>query len=92
MWILLFLFTLIGPRFATIMWWLFNPFRFNSAFSTVIFPLLGIFFLPWTTLMYVGVFPGGLSFWNWLFLGLAFVADLGSYGSGAYKYKQKPTV
>lgn len=87
MFILAFLFALIGPRFATIMWWLINPARFSVAFSTFLFPLLGLLFLPWTTLMYVAVFPGGISLFNMFFLILAFMADLGSYASSAYKYR-----
>lgn len=32
--------------------------------------------------MYVIVAPGGLSFWNWLFLILAFIVDIASYSGG----------
>ncbi len=44
---------LIGPRAAIFVWWLINPLRFSFAFNTVILPILGIIFLPWTTLMYL---------------------------------------
>jgi hypothetical protein len=44
---------LLGPRFATLIWWLINPVRFSAAFSSFIWPVLGIIFLPWTTLMYL---------------------------------------
>ena len=32
--------------------------------------------------MYVIVFPGGLSVVNWIFLGLAFAIDMGTYFGG----------
>lgn len=80
----------LGPRVATAFWWLFQPARFDLTFSSFIVPLLGIIFIPWTTLMYVIVAPGGLSFWNWLFLGLALVLDIASYGgSGKYCKNKK---
>lgn len=92
MFLLLFLFILIGPRFATVMWWLFQPERFNLAFTNFLVPILGIIFLPWTTLMYMLVFPGGLSGFDILFLILAFLGDMASYFGGAkYRPTQQPT-
>jgi len=73
-----------APRLAFLLWWLFLPARINLAFDTWIWPLLGVIFLPWTALMYVFVYPGGLSVINWIFLGLALAIDIGSYGGGAY--------
>jgi hypothetical protein len=67
-----------------LIWWLINPLRFNAAFSTFIWPLLGIIFLPWTTLMYLVVFPAGIIGFDWLWLGLAVVADIGMYVGGGY--------
>ncbi len=32
--------------------------------------------------MWVIVYPGGISFVNWLFLGLAFAIDMGTYFGG----------
>jgi hypothetical protein len=75
---------LLGPRFAALIWWLINPLRFNAAFSTWIWPLLGIIFLPWTTLMYLLVFPGGVIGFDWLWLALAVVADISMYAGGGY--------
>lgn len=71
-----------APRLAFLLWWLFQPVRINATFETWILPLVGVIFLPWTTLMYVIVFPGGLSVINWVFLGLALAADLGTYFGG----------
>ena len=74
---------LLGPRIAALVWWLFWPLRWNAAFSSIIWPILGIIFVPWTTLMYVIIFPVA-GFWDWLFLILAIIADVASYGGGGY--------
>ena len=75
---------LLGPRVGILLWWVFQPIRFSAAFNTIIWPILGIIFLPWTTLMYVGLFPGGIIGFDWVWIGLAFMADIASYGGGAY--------
>ena len=73
----------LGPRFGGILWWLIQPVRWDAAFSSVLWPILGIIFLPWTTLMYVAVAPGGVNgLWEWLFLILAVVIDIGAYTGG----------
>jgi hypothetical protein len=79
---------LLGPRFAALIWWLINPFRFSAAFSNFIWPVLGIIFLPWTTLMYVIVYGiNGIVGFDWIWLGIAFLADIASYGGGAARRK-----
>jgi hypothetical protein len=80
---------LIGPRFASVIWWLLQPARFSLAFPNVFLGVLGVIFVPWTTLMYVIVFPGGLNLFDWIFLGLAFFADLSSYGGSAWGGKKQ---
>jgi len=77
---------LLGPRFATLIWWLIKPLRFSAAFSSFIWPVLGIIFLPWTTLMYLIVWSPvtGVYGLDWLWLVLAVLADLGTYAGGGY--------
>ena len=75
---------LLGPRAAILVWWLLNPVRWQLAFDTFIWPLLGFIFLPWTTLMYVLVVPGGLVFFDWILLALAVLADIAMYAGGGY--------
>ena len=72
-----------GPRLAFLIYWLIpiGRLRIAATFNTFIWPLLGLIFLPWTTLMYVIVFPV-VSF-DWLWLGLALLADISSYAAGA---------
>ena len=61
---------LVGPRAAILVWWLFDQIRWAAAFDTFIWPLLGFLFLPWTTLVYVLVFPGGIDGFDWLWLAI----------------------
>jgi hypothetical protein len=75
---------LLGPRFAILIWWLIRPVYYNLVFNTWIWPLLGVIFLPWTTLMYLIVGGGPLIGFDWVWMVLALLADLGSYGGGAY--------
>ena len=75
---------LVGPRLGIVVWGLAQPARWELAFSTFVWPLLGFVFLPWTTLMYVAVAPGGVTGIDWLGIVVAVLADLASYTGGAY--------
>jgi hypothetical protein len=75
---------LLGPRFGVLIWWLIRPVYVNAIFNTWIWPFLGLIFLPWTTLMYLVVGGGGIIGFDWVWLGLAFLADIASYSGGAY--------
>jgi hypothetical protein len=80
----------LGPRAAGIIWWLVQPVRWfgstgASAFNSIIWPILGIIFLPWTTLMYVILAPGGITgILEWGLLILMVVFDIGAYAGGGY--------
>lgn len=81
---------LLGPRVFGVFWWIFQPVRWQAAFTNLfggglwwLWPMLGIIFLPWTTLMYVIVAPGGVGGWDWLWIGIMLVFDIASYGGGA---------
>lgn len=75
---------LLGARFADIVWWIAQPNRWDAAFSSVLWPILGIIFAPWTTLMYVVVAPGGVNGIDWLFIILAIIVDVGFWTGGAW--------
>lgn len=65
-------------RLALLVVWLATP-LVNRAFSGGwILPLLGIIFLPITTLTYVLVFyiTGSVTGWGWLWVALALMIDL----------------
>jgi hypothetical protein len=72
------------PRIALVCLWIFTN-DVDRAYDSFIVPLLGLFFLPLTTLIYALVWaPGvGAEGIDWVWVTLAFVLDLSAYGSGA---------
>jgi hypothetical protein len=78
------------PRLADIFIWIARPNYFTNAFGgSWLWPLLGIIFLPFTTLMYILLWsPTGLTGWDWLWIVLAVVLDLGHYGYTGYTNRQ----
>ncbi len=79
----------LGPRAGILVWWLLQPARWNAAFQGFLMPLLGFIFVPWTTIMYVLVFPGGITGFDWVWLGLGLLADI-AWWSGAAARKRVP--
>jgi hypothetical protein len=73
-----------APRLAFIIWWLVQPARIAATFNqSFIVPVLGVLFVPWTTVMYTLVYhPGGLSIFEWILVGIALLIDIGSYTGG----------
>jgi hypothetical protein len=84
---LLALLALISPRLVLFLLWLFSS-VLSHAFSSWILPLLGFFLLPWTTLAYAAFWSWGpghhVTGFEWFFVVLAFLIDLGSYGGGRF--------
>ncbi|GMQ84695.1 MAG: hypothetical protein BMS9Abin07_0259 [Acidimicrobiia bacterium] len=76
--------TIIGPRAAILVWWLINIDRWNAAFSNLIWPVVGFFLAPWTTLTWVAVASGGVGGLDWVILGLGILGDIASYSGSAY--------
>ncbi len=77
------LFAIIGafaPRLAFILLWIFTP-LVNQAFNSVVLPILGLIFLPFTTLFYVLVLHslGQSNLWGWLLILIGFLLDLRNY-------------
>jgi hypothetical protein len=75
-----------SPRAALILMWIFTPWV-DRATSGFFWPLLGLVFLPITTLLYVILWNTGgygVDGWEWILVGLAVFADLVSYGGGMY--------
>ncbi len=92
----------LAARVALVLWWLADPQRFNLAFKDWVLPgiaaipawlwaVLGGIFLPWTTLAYLLVFPGGIVGYEWIVLGLALLIDLTSHG-GNYHHRRRVLV
>ena len=72
-----------GPRIALIIYWLFpgGRIRVVKAFDSWLLPILGVIFLPWTTIVYLWLFPLAGPF-EWFVIIFAFLVDLGSYAGG----------
>lgn len=76
---------LVGPRAGILIWWLADQSRWERAFDNFAWAFFGFLFLPWTTLMFVLVAPGGtITGFDWVWLGLSLIGDLASYGGGRY--------
>jgi hypothetical protein len=79
----------LGPRAAILIWWLVDQLRWNAAFDTFLWPFLGFLFLPWTTLMWVVVFPGGVEGFDYVWLGFAVALDLFAWFGGGYTNRER---
>jgi len=80
------------PRFGTLFIWLARPVYFNAAFGGSWFwPILGVIFLPFTTLMYVLLWTPGLGLigFDWFWLVLAVLLDLGHMGGVGYANRDR---
>ena len=74
-----------GPRLAILVWWLINPVYVRLGVNdSWILAILALIFLPWTALMYLIVYPGGVVGFDWVWIGLALVADIASYAGGGW--------
>jgi hypothetical protein len=80
---LLTILVLLGARAVDIVWWIAQPARWDLAFSSWVWPVLGIIFLPWTTLFYVIVAPGGVNGIDWLWVAIGLVIDVVFWSGGA---------
>jgi hypothetical protein len=75
---------LLGPRVANVVWWILQPGRWDAAFSTWLWPVLGILFAPWTTMMYVIVAPAGVVGFDWFWVVLGVLADIAFWTGGVW--------
>ena len=86
-------------RIAIVIWWLVNSASRNLPFKTWVLPggiglpawlwtAIGFIFLPWTTLAYLLLFPGGILGYEWILLLIAFLVDLGCHG-GTYYHRDR---
>ncbi len=91
------IFLVLASRIAIVVWWLTDPQRFADAVKALQLPggltlpvwawtLLGFLFLPWTTLAYLYVFPGGIVGAEWIVLIIALFFDLSGHG-GSYRHR-----
>jgi hypothetical protein len=78
---------LIGPRVALVFTWIFSG-MIGRAIDSFWVAILGFLLLPWTMLAYVVFYDVGagreVRGLEWFIVGIAFVADIGSYVGGRY--------
>ena len=72
------------PRVGLLIVWIFTN-EVDQAYETFILPLLGLIFLPLTTLVYALFYTpiGGVDGIEWFWVALAFLLDIGALGAGA---------
>ncbi len=80
---------LVGPRAAILVWWLIDTSRWEAAFNNFWWAFAGFIFAPWTTLMWAAVAQGGVTGFDWFWLGLGIVADISSWTSGAWSGRNR---
>jgi hypothetical protein len=91
-----------APRLALFVWWLFDPTRVTGAFDWTlggsgwvipvwVWPLLGFLFLPWLTVAYVFVAPGGVVGLDWVILLIGLALDIGVFGGGR-EYRRRRAI
>jgi hypothetical protein len=86
------MFSGLFPRLALLFLWIARPALVGAAFNTFLLPLLGIIFLPFATLIYVLFYtPGfGLTGWEWVWVILAGLLDIGHWGASYTQRNQIP--
>ena len=76
------------PRFALVVMWIVG--YGGRAFDTALWPVLGFFFMPFTTCAYViGMNEnGGFHGWSLVLLIVAVIFDVGGHGGGGARYRR----
>jgi hypothetical protein len=93
------IFLVLASRLGILVWWLQNPLAHDQPFADFVLPgglafpgwlwtLVGAIFLPWTTLAYLLLYPGGIVGYEWLILGVALLVDLAGHG-GSYRHRNR---
>lgn len=82
---------LIFPRVALALMWFFSNYLQRAYHGAMLWPLLGFFFLPFTTIVYAWELNSGMPTTgiNLLWLLIAVLIDLGGLGGGARRQSQR---
>jgi hypothetical protein len=88
---LLAIFAGMFPRFAVIIFWIARPNQMDAIFTSFVWPVLGIIFLPFTTLIYILLWDvtRGVTGWDWFWVGLAVLIDVSHWGATASQRNQR---
>jgi len=84
------LFAGFPPRLAFLFLWLFTT-QVSEAFDSAFWPLLGIVFLPYTSIACVMAYSptDGVSTWGWIAIIVAFVFDVAA-ATGSVRTRREP--
>jgi hypothetical protein len=52
-------------------------------------PVLGFLFLPWTTMAYLFVWPGGITLFDWVIILIGLLLDMSAHGGGGAAYRRR---
>ena len=83
------IFGAILPRFVLLVGWANDQTFWSNLLGAPVWFLGGFLFFPWTTLIYGLVQQNGLSLLNWIFIGLALLCDLGTWGVGVFATRKE---
>jgi len=88
-----------APRLALALWWFMFPSRITETFAAWtagtpavpvwVWPLAGILLMPWLTIAYVWVAPGGITGIEWAILFVALLFDLGTHGGSGREARRR---
>jgi hypothetical protein len=75
------LIALLSPRLGIIVLWAFTDYVQRAFDNNWFWPLLGLIFLPWTTLIFILVAApvGNVTFWGWIMVALGFLIDISNH-------------
>ncbi len=81
----------VAPRLMLILAWIFSD-RWSMVWGdNWLTPLLGIIFLPFTTVMYLLAWkPTGIHGWDWLWIILGVLLDVSNWVQGAVNRRRIP--
>jgi hypothetical protein len=93
------IFLVLFSRLGIVVWWLQNPQAHDQPFADFVLPgglafpgwlwtVVGAVFVPWTTLAYLLLYPGGIVGYEWIILGVALLIDLAGHG-GSYRHRNR---
>jgi len=89
----------ILSRLGIVIWWIANPQSHNLPYASWVLPgglvlpawlwtVIGGLLIPWTTLAYLIIYPGGVVGTDWIILGVALLVDLAGHG-GTYRHRNR---
>lgn len=78
----------VVPRLTIGFLWIFTD-LVSDAFNGIIVPILGLIFLPFTTLTYVLFYwlNDGTVTWGWVIIAMMVFVDIGTWATGGWKGK-----